>query len=378
MVSKETGTDQPTLSLPAFVEPHLHLDKAHVWEMVQSQGQGTLESAIAAFGKIKPQLTEEGIKSRALTVLRNLVRQGVTKVRAQVDVDEWLGLKGVRAALWLKAALAELIDIQVVAFPQEGIRRHPPALELMHEAVSLGVDVLGGIPAIEAAEADSLHHVETIMQLAFDSGLAVDMHIDENSSSKSRTLEMLADVALAMGVKEGVTASHCCALSFYEDSYAESVIKKTKKAGVSVVSLPGTNLVAQGRGIHPSPRGLTRVKELLAAGVNVALAQDSVQSVLYPFGQGDPLEVAFLAAHALHFTTGSEIQELLEMVTNRAAATIGVEENRDQAIIPVSSAVDAIRIRPEQRQVYRAGRLVDEPWLEAVFGKARASLSSPS
>jgi cytosine deaminase len=315
------------MTIPAFVEPHLHLDKAFVWEMVRSK-EGTLDKAIAAFSKIKPNLDEGGIKSRGLAVLEALVRNGVTTVRAQVDVDQWLGLKGVRGALWLKAAVSELLDIQVVAFPQEGIRRHPPAGELLAQAVELGVDALGGIPAIEAGEKDALHHVETVMNLAQAAGIDVDMHIDENSSRESRTLELLADVTLDMGFSGGVTASHCCALSFYDDHYAERVIEKTKKAGISVVSLPGTNLVAQGRGIQPSPRGLTRVKELLAAGVNVALGQDSVQSVLYPFGQGDPLEVAFLAAHALHFTAEPEVEELLRMVTSRAARAIGVQEKQ--------------------------------------------------
>lgn len=364
-----------TMTIPAFVEPHLHLDKAFVWEMVRSK-EGTLDSAIAAFGKIKSNLDEAGIKSRGLAVLKNLVRRGVTTVRAQVDVDKWLGLKGVRAALWLKAAVSELIDIQVVAFPQEGIKRHPLAAELLTKAAALGVDALGGIPAIEAGEAASIHHIETVMSLARDAGIAVDMHIDENSSKESRTLELLADVALGMGFPGGVTASHCCALSFYDDAYAEKVIEKTKKADISVVSLPGTNLVAQGRGLQPSPRGLTRVKELLAAGVNVALGQDSVQSVLYPFGQGDPLEVAFLAAHALHFTAEPEVEELLRMVTSRAARAIGMQEklHRDRVTIPVSGAIEALRTRPGQRDICRGGRMVDETWVDEVFGRAKADL----
>lgn len=365
--------DRPgSLRLPAFVEPHLHFDKAFVWEHVKAAGTGTLQEAIDNFRRYKPTTTEIGLKKRGLLLLRQLLDRGVTRARIQVDVDQWAGLRGVRAALWARSVVAPVMDVEVVAFPQEGIVRHPEAEGLLAEAVGLGVDVLGGIPAIEGNEAAARKHVETVVSLAAAAGLPVDMHIDENTDPASRTLEMLAEVAIEARIVGRVTAGHCCAMSVYDDAYASRVIEKLKLANLSVVALPGTNLVAQGRAPgYPKARGLTRVKQLLEAGVNVALAQDSVQSALYPFGQGDPLETAFLAAHALHFTSPVEIEELARMVTERAARAIGRSEAvGDEVILPVATFVDAIRLRPASRQVVRLGRLLEHDYVDDLFERA--------
>lgn len=356
------------LLTPAFVDPHIHLDKVLILREVRPNKSGTLTEAIEIGWERKRTYTVEDIVRRAGEVIEAAVASGTTRIRTHVDVDTIGGLKPVEGLVAARERYRDLVDIQIVAFPQEGILKDPGTEELMRKAMELGADVVGGMPWNERSLEDSRRHIEIAFAIAKRHDADIDMHVDETDDPRARTLEILADLTKAEGYGGRVTAGHTCALAAYPDRYARKVIRKLREAGVHMITNPATNLMLQGRlDKGPVRRGITRVRELLEAGVNVAMGQDCVLDAFYPFGRADMLEVALITAHAAHLSLPPQIETVFRMATVNAARALRVPDygiavgNRaDLILLPVPDVAEAIRLQTAPRYVVRAGRVVAE------------------
>ena len=355
------------LVLPAFIDGHVHLDKVMIRDELREH-DGTLRGAIDAIHERKRRYTVEDVRSRARAVIEDSVRQGTTRLRSHVDVDtigKLVPLEGVLAAA---ADCADIADVQTIAFPQEGLLRDPGAYELMEAALELGAHVVGGMPHWEADEASQREHVRLCFDLAERFDRDVDMHVDETDDAGVRTLEMVADEAVRRGYLGRVVAGHVCSLAAAEDEYAQRVIDKCVRAGISVAANPVTNLVLQGRGDHGLiRRGTTRIAELRAAGANVLFGQDCVKDGFYPFGRGSMLEVALISAHAAHLTTHDDLAYALRAITDAPARAMRLADyglaagmRADMMVLPVATWEEALRLQLPPESIWFKGRLVAE------------------
>jgi cytosine deaminase len=362
------------LLLPAFVDTHVHLDKAGIRAGLDtarrypgSAHPGDLAWAIAATHDAKRAYTVGSVAARATAVIESHVLHGTTRIRSHVDVDTIGGLtplRGVRAAA---AACADIADVVTIAFPQEGIARDPGTAGLMVAAMEEGADVVGGMPHWEDGEAAQGEHVRFCFDLAQRFDADVDMHVDETDDGDVRTLATVVEETERLGWQGRVTVGHVCALAASDDAYAAEVVAACARAGITVASNPVTNLVLQGRGDRGLVRrGTTRVRELLDAGVPVAFGQDCVRDAFYPFGRASMLEVALVSAHAAHLTTPTELRTALAAVTDVPAAAwrLGGEygvapgARADLQLYAAPTWEDALRLQDPPRSVWRAGRLV--------------------
>ncbi|MCL4514507.1 MAG: amidohydrolase family protein [Firmicutes bacterium] len=356
------------LTTPAFIDPHIHLDKTLIADVARPNLSGALQEAIEIIWEKKARYTVEEIVERAGKTIRMAAQNGTTRMRTHVDVDNIGGLTPLKGLLAARERHRDIMDIEIVAFPQEGILKNPGCEDLMREAMETGADVVGGMPANENTPEDSRRHIEICFEIAGRFNADIDMHVDETDDPFYRTLEMLADQTIANGWEGRVTAGHTCALAAYDDHYAGYVIEKVKRAGIHMITNPATNLMLQGR-LDPQPRrrGITRVKELLEAGVNVSFGQDCVRDTFYPFGQADMLEVALITAHAAHLSLPREIDQVFEMMTVHAARLLrlgdyGLEPGcrADIVVLDAGEAGDAIRFRPDRLYVLHRGRVIAE------------------
>lgn len=303
------------LLLPAFVDTHIHLDKVLI-RAALAEHDGTLAGAIGAIHTAKRSYDVQDVRRRARAVIESSVLTGTTRLRSHVDVDTIGGLVPLQGVIAAAADCADIAEVRTVAFPQEGILRDPGAAELMRAAMVAGADVVGGMPHWEDGEAAQREHVRFCFELAAEFDADVDMHVDETDDGGVRTLAMVVAQTERHGWQGRVSAGHVCALAAADEDYAAEVIAGCARAGVSVVSNPVTNLILQGRADRGLVRrGTTRVRELMAAGVNLAFGQDCVEDGFYPFGRGDMLEVALISGHATHLTTAAELDLLLDAVT---------------------------------------------------------------
>ena len=317
-------------------------------------------------GERKKRFTPEDVAERAGRLILSGVAEGVTHVRTHVDVDSVAGLRGLEGVRRAAESCRDVCRVSIVAFPQLGIRSDPGALDLMRAAVEAGAGVVGGMPHWEAGREDQLAHVAALFDLAERHDLDVDMHVDESDDASVRTLEMVADATISRGWQGRVTAGHVCSLAAADDDYAARVIARCAEAGLTIVSNPATNLVIQGRGDRGLVRrGLTRIAEFRAAGVNVCLGQDNVCDGFYPFGRGSMLEVAFLGAHAAHLTGGDDLAYLLETVTSAPArawrdAGYGLRAGSpaDLNLFRAPSWIEALRLQRPPELVFFRGRPV--------------------
>lgn len=354
------------LTIPAFIDPHIHLDKTLIADVVRDNVTGTLKEAIEIIWEKKRQYTNEDIVERASKVMKTGVSNGTTRMRTHVDVDTIGGLKPLEGILAAKEKFKGLVELQIVAFPQEGIIKDKGCKELMDEAMKIGANVVGGMPVNENSPDDSMRHVEFCFDLAEKYDADVDMHVDETDDPFYRTLEMVADETIKRGYYGRVTAGHTCALASYDDHYAGYVIDKVKRAEMNMITNPVTNLMLQGRyDGYPKRRGLTRVKELLNAGVNVAYGQDCIKDTFYPFGKADMLEVGLILAHAAHMSLPHEIEEVFNMPLERSARILrltdyGIEEGKraDIVILDADNPKDALRLQPTRLYVIKEGTIV--------------------
>ena len=350
----------------SFIDLHLHLDLAYSLDIVKPNVSGTLIEAIAHYSEAKAKFTPQSVCERAVRAIRDEIAFGTGAIRNHVDVGSSAGLRLCEGILAAREQVKGLIDIEVVTFPQDGVIRDAGAFDRMREAMRMGCDLVGGIAHYERTPTDSQRQIELLFDLAEEFDARIDCHIDETDSPESRCVEYLATETIKRGWQGRVTASHVCALSSYEPVHAAKVIGLIAEAGIHVVTNPGVNLHLQGRfDTYPKRRGLTRVRELMAAGVNVSAGQDCIKDPFYPFGTGQMLEVAHLLVHADHLSSPEQIERAFDAVTVNPAKAMGrsdygVEPGRiaDLVVLPVESAYEAIRTRPRPLAVIKSGRKV--------------------
>lgn len=357
------------LLLPGFVNMHCHLDKCltGAWAMVGSEANAGSPEAIPAATSVKTKFTEDDIVARASSALEKSVLEGATAVRAFADVDTVGGLLSVKSLLKVRERFRKALDIQVVAFPQEGILRDEGTLELMEKSLELGVDVVGGMPWYERSREASEKHTDAVFELAKEHDKDIHALIDDNSDPASRNIEYLLSKTIKEGFMGRVSASHCRGgLDSPDREYAKKIVAMARDARVTVVENSHVSLFMYGRNDdHPVRRGVTRVKEFLQGGVNVAVAQDDIDDPYYPFGRGDMLELALIMCHAAHLGTPSEIGSALDMITRNPAKGMrlpgyGVEKGSwaDLVLVDAPSEHEAIRLQPDRLFVLKRGEVV--------------------
>ena len=357
------------LIAPPFVESHVHLDSALVDAGRCLNQSGTLFEGIELWRKIKQTRTVEDILRDGERALRMMSQQGTLFVRSHADVSEPT-LKPLHALLALKEKVKDWITLQIVAFPQDGLYGSPGQLERMEESLRLGADVVGGIPHYELTREDGVRSVEKIFELAAKYDKPIDIHCDEVDDPNSRFLEVMAACAIRHGNGPRVTASHTTAFGSYDNSYATKLMGFLRRANINFVANPLINIVLQGRAdTYPKRRGVTRVKELWQAGLNVSLGYDCIMDPWYALGTGNMLDAAHMAAHVCHMIGKPEIDACYDMVTWNGARTLGlnlatqydVKEGNPANLIllPVENRFHAIRTRPAPRYVVSRGGVFD-------------------
>jgi cytosine deaminase len=362
------------LLLPAYIDAHVHLDKVLIRGELREH-DGTLGGAIGAIHERKRRYTVADVAARARAVIERSVALGTTRLRSHVDVDTIGGLVPLEGVMAAAKACADIAEVSTIAFPQEGLLRDPGAYDLMHAALEAGADVVGGMPHWELDEGSQKEHVRQCFELAERFDRDLDMHVDETDDGGVRTLEMVADEALRRGFFGRVCAGHVCSLAAAPHDYADRVIDKCLRAGISIASNPVTNLVLQGRGDRGLiRRGTTRIGELRAAGVNVFFGQDCVNDGFYPFGRGSMLEVALISAHAAHLTTRADLAFALRAVSEAPALAMRLTDyglkpgaRADLQLLPVPTWDEALRMQPMPEKVWFKGRLVAENSVQAVL-----------
>ncbi|HEV2140213.1 MAG TPA: cytosine deaminase [Candidatus Dormibacteraeota bacterium] len=371
------------LVTPALVEPHIHLDAVLTVGEPRQNESGSLFEGIAIWAERVKQLTAEDVKQRVRTVLRWQLANGVQFVRSHIDVCD-PELRAVRALVELRQEIGDQMTLQLVAFPQQGIMSFDGGEDLMRRAVDMGVDVVGAIPHFELTREYGEQSIKFAFALADNKGLRVDVHCDETDDDQSRFVEVMAAETIRLGMGGRVTASHTTAMHSYNNAYAYRLINNLKRAQMHMVTNPLDNSTLQGRfDSYPIRRGHTRVKELLAAGINVCIGHDSVMDPWYPLGYGDPLQSAFVLAHYGQMSGHSELRTLMDMITWNPASALGLEKygllpgcRADICAFSVPTEIDAIRLIAPRKLVLRAGRIVarTEPERTTVMWDDREEL----
>ena len=357
---------QGRLVTPPLVNPHVHLDKALLGEVMRPNVSQTLAEAIDITLDFKRSYTEKDIVQRAGAVIEMGVREGTLVVRGFADVGTAGGLTPVQGLLAARERYAHLVKLDVVAFPQEGLLRDPGAEALLRQAMALGADVAGGLPWYEKTDEDARRHIDIVFAIARERNADIHMLVDDTDDPNSRSLEYLAVKTEREGYAGRVSASHCGALAAYDATYAAKVIGLVKDAGITIVSNPHISLVLAGRrDPEPVRRGITRVRELLRAGVNVASGQDDVNDPYYPFGRSSQLEVALFMAHAAHLTYAPEIDTVFDMVTVNAARALRLDryglapgDAGDLLVWDAATVKEALTRQRPPAWVVRAGKVV--------------------
>jgi len=343
--------------LPGLVDAHVHLDKTLSTTRNRS---GTLGEAIRVWGEVKRGLTKEDYLRRGERAVRMALAAGTTAMRTHVDVDGSGDLTALEALLELRERVRPVMDLELVALGNPGVSASEDAA--MRAALALDPDVLvGGAPALAP---DPVRTIEATFRLAEAFGRPIDLHVDETEDPEVLSLEAVAEKTLEHDMAGRVSAGHLCSLSFADDATAGRVMDKVAEAELNVVTLPSCNLVLQGRGRQPAPRGLTRVRELLARGVNVAAASDNVRDPFNPLGGYDPLGAANLTAHAAHLTGEGELKVCLEMVVSAPARMMGrvsgleVGRSADLVVLDTCGVEDAVAHPPPRLATFKGGRRV--------------------
>ncbi len=353
------------LVTPPFVDAHFHMDSTLSYGLPRVNQSGTLLEGIALWGELKPQLVQDAIVERALAYCDWAVGRGLLAIRSHVDICD-PRLLAVEALLDVKKRVAPYLDLQLVAFPQDGVLRSPGTGELLLRALDMGVDVVGGIPHFERTMADGAASVRLLCEIAAERGLLVDMHCDETDDPLSRHVETLAYETQRLGLHGRVTGSHLTSMHSMDNYYVSKLIPLMAEARLGVIANPLINIVLQGRhDSYPKRRGMTRVPELMAAGLTVAFGHDCVMDPWYPLGSGDMLEVAHMGLHVGQMTGQDGMKAAFDAVTVNPARLLHLEGyglepgcNADLVVLQAGSAVEAIRTRAARLFVLRRGRIV--------------------
>jgi cytosine deaminase len=350
---------------PPFVDAHFHLDAALSLGLPRRNVSGTLLEGIALWGELKPQLTQDAVVARAMAYCDMAVAQGLLAIRSHVDVCDDR-LLAVDALLDVQKRVAPYLDLQLVAFPQDGLYRSPNAEKNLLRALDRGVQVVGGIPHFERTMADGASSVRRLCEIAAERGLLVDMHCDESDDPLSRHIETLAAETHRLGLHGRVAGSHLTSMHSMDNYYVSKLLPLIAESGVAAVANPLINITLQGRhDTYPKRRGMTRAPELIAAGVTVAFGHDCVMDPWYSFGSADMLEVAHMAIHVGQMTSLDGIANAFAGVTTNAAKILhldgyGLEPGRraDLVVLQAADPFEAIRLKAARLLVVRGGKLI--------------------
>ena len=336
-----------------YVESHIHLDYVYTADIpAEETASGTLFEAIEKWSGSKHQLSKEDIKKRAYKGILTEMRNGVQYIRTHVDVTD-PEFTAFQAMLEVKEEVKDKVDIQLIAFPQEGMYAYRDGDKLVEQALKMGADVVGGIPHYEFTREDGVKSVKKAIELACRYDKLVDIHCDETDDDQSRFVEMIAAEAYFSGLKDRVTASHTCAMGSYNNAYAFKLMSKLAQSGINCISCPTENTYLQGRyDNYPKRRGLTRIDELTAAGVNVSLGQDSISDPWYPLGNGNLMNQLDFAIHISHLMSVEQIWNALDYITVNGAKTLhlsdyGIREGSSASFIVIDAPneFEAVRER---------------------------------
>ena len=353
---------------PPFVESHIHLDSALTAGEPRWNESGTLFEGIEIWRDRKQSLTLDDVQSRAIAALKLMAGQGTLFVRSHADVSEST-LTALKGLLAVKAQVKDWMNLQIVAFPQDGLYGSPQNVELMEEALRLGADVVGGIPHYELTREDGVRSVQAIFELAQRYDRLIDIHCDEIDDDQSRFLEVMAACAIRHDYGSRTTASHTTAFGSYNDAYALKLMGILQRAKLNFIANPLINITLQGRtDTYPKRRGVTRVKELWQKGLNVSLGNDCIQDPWYSLGTGNLLDVASMAVHVCQMTGMGEIAACYDMVTNHGAQTLNLGEDYGIAVgrpanlivLDATGPYDAIRRQATVELVIAQGQILAE------------------
>ncbi|WP_290870931.1 amidohydrolase family protein [Aquabacterium sp.] len=361
----QAGTEldaQGQLLSPPFVDAHFHMDSTLSYGLPRVNQSGTLLEGIALWGELKPHLTQDAIVERALAYCDGAVAKGLLAIRSHVDVCD-PRLLATEALLHVRERVKPYLDLQLVAFPQDGVLRAPGALAQLTRALDMGVDVVGGIPHFERTSAEGAESVRILCELAAERGLRVDMHCDETDDPMSRHIETLAFQAQRLSLQGRVAGSHLTSMHSMDNYYVSKLLPLVHEAGVAAIANPLINITLQGRhDTYPKRRGMTRVPEMLAMGIPVAFGHDCVMDPWYSLGSGDMLEVAHMGLHVGQMTSQAAMRQCFEAVTTTPAAILGLEGHgiapgcrADFVLLQARDPVEAIRLRATRLAVFRAG-----------------------
>lgn len=372
---------------PPFVDPHFHLDSALSLGLPRLNQPGTLLEGIAIWGELKPQLTQDAILARAERYCDLAIAQGLLAIRTHVDICDDR-LLAVEALADLRRRIRPWLDLQLVAFPQDGFLRYPRAAENLARATRLGIDVIGGIPHFERTMAEGAASVRALCEIAAATGLPVDMHCDETDDPLSRHVETLAAETVRLGLQGRVTGSHLVSMHSMDNYYVSKLIPLMGEAGLRVVANPNINITLQGRhDSYPKRRGMTRVDELRAAGLIVAFGQDCVMDPWYPLGLADMLDVAHMGLHVGQLTGRDAMKFCFDAVTGNAATVMGLEgygiaegNNADFVILDAADPVEALRLRATRLCVIRRGKVIARtpPRITELSVEGRPAIVNPA
>jgi cytosine deaminase len=350
---------------PPFVDCHFHMDATLSLGLPRLNVSGTLLEGIALWGELKPQLTHEAVAERALRYCDLAVSQGLLAVRSHVDICDDR-LLAVDALIEVKKRVKPYLDLQLVAFPQDGYFRSANAAVNLERALDRGVEVVGGIPHFERTMADGAASVKALCEIAARRGLMVDLHCDESDDPMSRHIETLASEAQRLGLKGRATGSHLTSMHSMDNYYVSKLLPLIAESGVCAISNPLINLTLQGRhDIYPRRRGMTRIAEMRAHGIPVALGQDCVMDPWYALGSADMLDVAHMAVHGAPMTSREAVRWTFDAVTEIPARILGLEgyglavgKNADMVLLQAADPIEAVRLRATRLIVVRRGKIV--------------------
>jgi len=350
---------------PPFVDAHFHMDATLSLGLPRMNRSGTLLEGIALWGELKPRLTHEAVAARALAYCDMAVAQGLLAIRSHVDVCDDR-LMAVESLLEVKKRVASYLDLQLVAFPQDGLYRSPTAERNLLRALDMGVEVVGGIPHFERTMADGAASVRRLCEIAAERGLLVDMHCDESDDPLSRHIETLAAESKRLGLNGRVAGSHLTSMHSMDNYYVSKLLPLIAEAGVAAIANPLINTTLQGRhDTYPKRRGLTRVPELMACGVKVAFGHDCVMDPWYALGSGDMLDVAHMAVHVGHLTALDAIRSCYDAVTVNAAKILHLDRygiapgcRADVVLLQAADPFEAIRLKAPRLLVLRGGKMI--------------------
>jgi len=356
--------DGHLISIP-FVDAHFHMDATLSFGQPRINQSGTLLEGIQLWGELKPDLTVDAMIGRAMEYCDWAIANGILAIRSHVDICDDR-LLGVEALLAVKNKVKDVLDLQLVAFPQDGYYRYQNSIANMVRALDMGVDVVGGIPHFEATMDDGKASVTALMEIAEKRGLLVDMHCDETDDPLSRHIETLTAETKRLGLQGWVTGSHLTSMHSMDNYYVSKLLPLMAESEVYVVANPLINILIQGRhDTYPKRRGLTRIKEMMDMGISVAFGQDCVMDPWYPLGTGDMLDVANMAVHVGQLSGQNEIRNCYDAVTSVPAKILGHDDfglekgkRASFVILQASSPFEAIRLRSPRLYVVSNGRIV--------------------